>query len=244
VGAWPIGDERIVAYMEKAAREAKTHTSWNQPNSVYESALRAFVEGILHDPRFKSELESFVKLLVEPGRVNSLAQTLIKLTAPGIPDFYQGSELWDLSLVDPDNRRPVDYDLRRRLLAELDGLSPEQLWSRLDEGMPKLWLIRQTLKLRREKRLLMPQDSYCPLVSRGKRALHVVAFARGDSVITIVPRLILKTGGRWADTTLELPSGHWLNEFTGDTFDGGVIRVASLLKRFPVALLSRKDHGA
>jgi len=90
----------------------------------------------------------------------------------------------------------------------------------------------------------MPQDSYRPLVSRGKRALHVVAFARGDSVITIVPRLILKTGGRWADTTLELPSGHWLNEFTGDTFDGGVIRVASLLKRFPVALLSRKDHGA
>lgn len=161
-----------------------------------------------------------------------------------IPDFYQGSELWDLSLVDPDNRRPVDYDLRRRLLSELDGRTPEQLWSRIDEEVPKLWLIRQTLKLRREKRLFMPEDSYRPLVSRGKRAAHVVAFARGDSVITIVPRLILKTGGRWTDTTLELPSGHWLNEFTGETFDGGVIRVASLLKRFPVALLSRKDQGA
>ena len=244
VGAWPIETERVVAYMEKASREAKTHTSWNQPNSVYESALRAFVEGILRDPRFKSDLESFVKPLIEPGRVNSLAQTLIKLTAPGIPDFYQASELWDLSLVDPDNRRPVDYNLRRRLLSELDGLTPEQVWSRIDEGVPKLWLIRQTLKLRREKQFFMPQDAYRPLVCRGKRSVHVVAFARGDSAITIAPRLILKTGGRWADTTVELPPGQWRHEFTGETFDGGVIRVASVLKRFPVALVSREDQGA
>jgi len=244
VGAWPIEAERILAYMEKASREAKTHTSWNQPNSVYASALRALVEGILHHPRFKADLESFVEPLIEPGRINSLAQTLIKLTAPGIPDFYQGSELWDLSLVDPDNRRPVDYYLRRRLLSQLECLTPEQVWNRPDKGVPKLWLTRQTLKLRHGKKLFAPEDIYRALSSRGKKSAHVVAFTRGDSVITIVPRLILKTGGRWADTTVELPPGQWHNEFTDETFNGGDVRVTSLLKRFSVALLTREDQGS
>jgi (1->4)-alpha-D-glucan 1-alpha-D-glucosylmutase len=102
----------------------------------------------------ETDLETFVKPLIEPGRVNSLAQTLIKLTAPGVPDFYQGTELWDLSLVDPDNRRPVDYALRRRLLSELDGMAAEEIWRRIDEGLPKLWIIHQTLKLRCSRKLL------------------------------------------------------------------------------------------
>src|SRR4029077_3681493 len=147
--AWPISAERAAAYMEKATREAKAHTSWTRINPEYEEALRGFVNGVLDDPDFVADLEAFVAPLVEPGRINSLAQTLLKIASPGVPDFYQGSELWDLSLVDPDNRRPVDYDLRRRLLAELKGgdlkggMPPEAILARADEGRPKLWLIHQ-----------------------------------------------------------------------------------------------------
>jgi (1->4)-alpha-D-glucan 1-alpha-D-glucosylmutase len=241
VGAWPVEAERLVAYVEKAAREAKTHTSWTKPIQAYESALRTFVEGILNDRDFMAEMESFIKPLVEPGRINSLAQTLLKLTAPGVPDFYQGTELWDLSLVDPDNRRPVDYALRRRLLAELEGMTPEKIWQRIDDGLPKLWVIRQTLKLRRKRRLFAPEDDYRPLAYRGPKSHHVIAFARGGRAITVVPRLVLKLGGSWGDSMVELPSGRWRHAFTDEIFGGGELRVANLLKRFPVALLSHED---
>jgi (1->4)-alpha-D-glucan 1-alpha-D-glucosylmutase len=241
VGAWPIEAERLVAYLEKAAREAKSHTSWTKPNPAYESALRAFIEGILNNRDFTAALESFIQPLVEPGRINSLAQTLLKLTAPGIPDFYQGTELWDLSLVDPDNRRPVDYELRRRLLTELEGMTPEKIWCRIDDGLPKLWVIRQTLKLRHERCLFAPKDDYRPLAHRGPKSRHVVAFARGDRAATVVPRFPLKLGGSWGDTTVELTSGRWHNVFTQETFNGGALEVAHLLKRFPVALLLRED---
>jgi (1->4)-alpha-D-glucan 1-alpha-D-glucosylmutase len=241
VGAWPIEAERLVPYMEKATREAKTHTSWTKPNAAYESAVRAFVEGILANSNFKAELENFTKPLIEPGRINSLAQTLLKLTAPGIPDFYQGTEVWNLSLVDPDNRRPVDYAQRRRLLAEAKDMSPEEIWRRVDDGLPKLWIIRQTLKLRRERCLFAPQDDYQPLTCRGAKSRHLLGFARGDRAITVVPRLVLKLGGSWGDTTVELPSGLWHNAFTAETFKGGELGIADLLKRFPVALFSRED---
>ena len=240
VGAWPIETERAIAYMEKASREAKVHTSWTHPNPDYDDALRQFIEGILNDQEFKADLETFVKPLIEPGRVNSLAQTLIKLTAPGVPDFYQGTELWDLSLVDPDNRRPVDYALRRRLLSELEGMRVEEIWSRIDEGLPKLWIISQTLKLRRSRKLLGPESSYRPLVARGEKSAHVVAFARGERAITVVPRLVIKLGGTWADTVLELPEGRWYNAFTNETLSGDEIAVAKLLHRFPVALLCQE----
>jgi (1->4)-alpha-D-glucan 1-alpha-D-glucosylmutase len=240
VGAWPIATERMITYMEKASREAKVHTSWTNANPDYDAALRQFIEGILKDQEFKADLETFVKPLIEPGRVNSLAQTLIKLTAPGVPDFYQGTELWDLSLVDPDNRRPVDYVLRRRLLSELDGMTVEEIWSRIDEGLPKLWIICRTLKLRRSRKLLEPESSYRPLVARGEKSAHVVAFARGERVITIVPRLLIKLGGSWADTVLELPEGRWYNAFTDETLNGDEITVAKLFKRFPVGLLCQE----
>ena len=241
VGTWPIETERVVAYMEKASREAKMHTSWTHPKADYETALREFVKGISNDRKFKADLETFVKPLIEPGRVNSLAQTLIKLTAPGVPDFYQGSELWDLSVVDPDNRRPVDYALRRRLLSELDGMTAEEIWSRIDEGLPKLWVIRQALKLRQCRQLLGPESGYHSLVARGEKSAHVVAFARGERAITVVPRLVLKLGGSWDDTTVELPCGRWRHAFTEEIFNGGELRIANLFKRFPVALLSRED---
>ncbi|HEY4589615.1 MAG TPA: malto-oligosyltrehalose synthase, partial [Thermoanaerobaculia bacterium] len=150
VGAWPISAGRAAAYMEKAAREAKAFTSWTRQNPEYEEALHAFVTSVLEDRDFVADLEAFVAPLVAPGRINSLAQTLLKIAAPGVPDFYQGSEVWDLSLVDPDNRRPVDYELRQRLLDDLKrGMTPEEILARMDEGLPKLWLIHQGLHLRR-----------------------------------------------------------------------------------------------
>lgn len=240
VGAWPIETERALAYMEKASREAKVHTSWTNPNPVYDDALRGFIKGIFNDREFKADLQKFVEPLIEPGRVNSLAQTLIKLTAPGIPDFYQGTELWDLSLVDPDNRRPVDYDMRRRLLSQLDGMTPEEIWSRIDEGLPKLWVIRQTLKLRQRRSLLKPDSNYRPLLARGAKSIHVVAFARGEHVITVVPRLVIKLGGNWADTVIELPNGRWHNALTDEICNHGDVRLNDLFKRFPVALLFRE----
>ncbi|MGH7531071.1 MAG: malto-oligosyltrehalose synthase, partial [Gemmatimonadales bacterium] len=140
VGAWPLETERAVAYMEKAAREAKLHTSWTAPQEAYESALRGFVVGTLADPEFTAAVERFVATIRGPGRVVALAQTLLKLTAPGVPDLYQGTELWSLSLVDPDNRRPVDYAARRRMLEDACRAGADEALARMDEGFPKLWL--------------------------------------------------------------------------------------------------------
>jgi (1->4)-alpha-D-glucan 1-alpha-D-glucosylmutase len=242
VGAWPITPERVVAYMEKAAREAKAHTSWTDPRPAYEDALRGFILDVLADQRFVADLESFVAALVEPGRITSLAQTLIKLTAPGVPDLYQGTELWTLTLVDPDNRAPVDYGLRRRLLDELDETTAEEVWRRVDEGLPKLWTIRQALGLRRRRPdLFGARGDYRPMEARGSRARHAVVFMRGEAAITIAPRLVLGLGGHWGDTSLDLPAGRWRNELTGDVVSGGSARLADLLRRFPVALLARDD---
>ena len=243
VGAWPIERERVLAYMEKASREAKAYTSWTQPNRDYDDALQAFVEGVMTDDEFTRDLENFVAPLVETGRVNSLAQTLIKLTAPGIPDFYQGTELWDLSLVDPDNRRPVDYALRRRLLGEMKTMTVEQIWRRMDDGLPKLWVVRQALELRRERKFFAPGDGYRGLIAQGAKSDHVVAFARGERAVTVVPRLTIKLGGDWDDTTIEVPPGRWRNQLTDETNEGGALNVAALFKRFPVALLAREGEG-
>jgi len=244
VGAWPIETGRLTAYMAKAAREAKAHTSWTSPNEAYDAALRAFVEGAMADSTFTEDVEAFVAPLIAAGRVNSLAQTLLKLTAPGIPDIYQGTELWDLSLVDPDNRRPVDYALRRRLLAALDRATPAEIMARIDEGLPKLWVIRQTLQLRgRRPDLFGPDGAYRPLAATGDRSGHLVAFARGEGAVTVVPRLVMRLEENWLDTALELPPGRWRNELTG-VFVRGAVRIADLLRPFPVALLARVESDA
>jgi len=235
VGAWPIKADRVVAYMEKAAREAKGATAWTRTDPEYEDALRSFVEAVLADLDFVADLEAFVAPLVEPGRINSLAQTLVKLTAPGVPDIYQGTELWSLALVDPDNRRPVDYEERHRLLKDLAGaLSPEEILARMDQGLPKLWVIRQALRLRS-----LLQGSYAPLAANGDRAGHVFAFSRGGEVITVVPRLVIGLGEDWGATSLELPPGRWRNKLTGEDAGRGEVRLSDLLRRFPVALLAR-----
>src|SRR5690606_9221298 len=129
----------------------------------------------------------------------------LKLAGPGLPDTYQGTELWDLSLVDPDNRRPVDYALRRRLLGELDALSVEEMLARSDEGLPKLWMLRQALRLRaRRPEAFGPDAGYRPLTAQGKKAMHAVGFVRTEKVAAVVPRLILGLANDWGDTTIEL----------------------------------------
>ncbi len=242
VGAWPLSRERAKAYLLKAARESKVRTSWTQPDAAYEAALAAFVDGTLGDEDFVAAIERFVAPLVAPGRDNALAQTLVKLTAPGVPDLYQGTELWDLSLVDPDNRRPVDFARRRDLLAALADLPPEDILARADEGLPKLWLIRQALALR-ARRPAAFDGTYEPLVARGARAEHVVAFIRAGEIATVVPRWPLRLGGDWRDTHVTLPPGPWRHELTGEAVDGGACPVAQLFARFPVALLSRQERS-
>jgi len=240
VGAWPIGVERVQAYLRKAVREAKVHTSWTEPDDGYERALAASVDGMMADDEFRSDLASASAPIVAAGRVNSLAELLIKLTAPGIPDLYQGTELWNLRLVDPDNRSPVDFALRRRLLAQPSRPAPEDVWANGEPGRPKLWVLQRALHLRRRRTACFgPEGGYEALRARGEHRAHVVAFLRGGRTATVVPRLGCRVGGAWSDTTLDLPAGRWRNELTGEAVEGGAVRIDRLLARFPVALLAR-----
>lgn len=240
IGAYPLSFERAWQYMEKALREAKIHTNWIRPNLEYEQNIKDFLSAILWNPEFTDSLNAFAKRLVWPGRVNSLAQTLIKLTAPGLPDFYQGSELWDLSLVDPDNRRPVDYDLRRKLLAGLDRATVAEVGADWDSGLPKLWLIKRVLQLRREHPgWFDAASSYAPLTARGARASHLLGFMRSGVVLTLVPRFSALLQEDWQDTVLPLPSGVWVDWFTQRQWIGGV-GPRDLFASFPVALLVKQ----
>jgi (1->4)-alpha-D-glucan 1-alpha-D-glucosylmutase len=235
VGAWPVSLDRICSYMDKAACEAKQQTDWNDRNIKYDTALKKFITSVLADETFISDLELFIDRLRDAAWINSLAQTLIKLTAPGVPDIYQGNEIWDLSLVDPDNRRPVDFQLRQQLLAESKNLAPAEIWRQRDAGLPKLWLIYKALNLRARLKETFG-NGYKPLFPRGEKADHLVAFIRGAGVITVVPRLTLELNDDWKDTVLELPPGTWVNEFSGEPCSGR-ITANELFKRFPVALL-------
>jgi (1->4)-alpha-D-glucan 1-alpha-D-glucosylmutase len=241
LGAWPIGTDRLLPYVEKAIREAKRKTCWLAPNEQFECATREFIEALYRDDIFLSDFEDFVQPLIQPGRINSLSVALLKLTSPGVPDLYQGSELWDLSLVDPDNRRPVDYNLRRRLLCEALRLDAKQVWARIDEGLPKLWTTYHALRVRQQHPECFGEDgSYTPLRARGPKAGHVVAYLRGESVLTIVPRLVMKLASKWGDTTLKVPDGNWKNELSGLNFVGGEIKASDLLDTFPVGLLVKQ----
>jgi (1->4)-alpha-D-glucan 1-alpha-D-glucosylmutase len=244
IGAWPLSMERAQAYMLKAVREAKQQTSWVANNKEFEDALNKFIEYTMNYTPFMKEVQQFVEKIQDAGWVNSLAQTLLKYTAPGVPDLYQGAEIWDLSLVDPDNRRPVDYGLRRRMLRELKQMPAEtvatQVMQRRDEGFPKMWTIHKALLLRRERpECFGAEAAYTPLEIDGDKHDHVIAYTRGETVATVVPRLTVKLGGSWRDTTLALPEGRWRNRLTGAWVDGGRVPLKNILKDFPVALLAR-----
>jgi len=242
-GAWPIDAGRAGAFLQKAVREAKVHTSWIDPNPGYDDALSAFVTAVLADRNFVADLEGFLAghRLIERGRVNSLAQTALLLTCPGVPDLYQGTELWDLSLVDPDNRRPVDYQARRGMLDRLADGGPEEALARGDEGGPKLWLIHRALgHRRRHPGAYGPGSGYEPLRVHGHWARHAVAFARTGGLAVLVPRLAVSLDEEWPGTTVDLPDGGWIDVLTGEKVDGGRASVATLLRRFPVAILGRE----
>jgi (1->4)-alpha-D-glucan 1-alpha-D-glucosylmutase len=240
-GVWPVPVERVQAYLEKAARESKQHTTWTKPNEPYEKALQSFISESLRDPQFTADLEKFVSTLGTAAATNSLAQTLVKLTAPGVPDIYQGDELWDFSMVDPDNRRAVDFAQRLHLLEEMKPLPAEKIWELRAEGMPKLWLIQKTLQLRARHPQFGDYD-YQPIRAEGARAEHIFAFLRQEKILTVIPRLNMKLNRQWQDTQLNLPDGTWQHEFTGDNFAGSV-SPEELFKKFPVALLVKKENS-
>jgi (1->4)-alpha-D-glucan 1-alpha-D-glucosylmutase len=241
IGAWPVSVERMQLYMEKATREAKQQTSWTNNNKDFEEQLKEFIRATLEERQFVSEVQSFAETIDGAGRINSLAQTLLKCTSPGVPDLYQGSELWDHRLVDPDNRSPVDFEERRRLLAESSKRSAEEILQEMESGMPKLWTIQRALQVRKDRaESFGASGSYTPIDVQGEKADHVVAYLRGEDVATIVPRLSYLAKGRWSDTTLTLAAGRWKSALTGDIIEGGEVRIQDLFARFPVALLVRE----
>ncbi len=277
VGTWPLpsagGDggppypERLRSYLVKALREAKVNTSWLRPDEAYERAVLRFVDAVL-DPAqpFLEAFRPFQRRVAALGIYNGLAQLLVKITAPGVPDFYQGSELWDLSFVDPDNRRPVDYDRRAALLAAIGPPTAERARALFDDrtdGRIKLFMMTHGLRTRRAARPLFDEGDYVPLRVTGTAAAHVFAFARrhgAGAAITCVPRLVaglaagpghdadlVPTGpATWHDTAVEFPhlgagTTTWTDAFTGRTVatNGGTagVAVAALFADVPFALL-------
>jgi (1->4)-alpha-D-glucan 1-alpha-D-glucosylmutase len=242
VGAWPLDLQRLTQFIQKAARESKEHTSWIDPVAAYEDSLTAFATGVMEDDEFISDVQTFIgrNQLVVLGRVASLAQTTLLLTCPGVPDLYQGSELWDLSLVDPDNRRPVDYAHLQVLLADVRGAQPSHVLARMDEGAPKLWLIARLLEHRRRRPELFESSDYTPLTAVGGKAKHLVSFVR-DDLLVLVPRLLIGLGADWGDTHMGLPDGEWTDLLTGAQQHGGTpVALSRLLQAFPVAVLARE----
>jgi (1->4)-alpha-D-glucan 1-alpha-D-glucosylmutase len=238
VGAWPVDAERVVAFATKATKEAKVHTSWVDPVAEYDDAVAAFVRSIMADGRFVADLEQFLadERLVERGRRNSLVQTALLLTCPGVADVYQGTELWDLSLVDPDNRRPVDYELRRQLLGKVATATADAAWVDVDSGAPKLVLVHRLLTHRRDRPDAYTSASYEPLEVGGAHRDHVVAFTRGALALVGTSRT---TVDDWADTDIEMPPGTWTNLLTGAPAEPGHHALAELLGPLPVAVLAR-----
>lgn len=271
VGAMPFetGDlsefaERITQYVVKAVREAKVHTAWLRPDTDYEDGFVAFSQALLASPEaannnatFLKELTAFKQRVADYGIYNSLSQTLLKMMSPGVPDIYQGNEMWDFSLVDPDNRRPVDYGYRRHMLSEIKRdwqNSPAELLPNLleyrQDGRIKLFVVHRSLGLRHQYAELFSQGSYLPLAAHGTYEDNIIAFARqwqNKTVVAIAPRFLTHVtepgaypiGQVWQDTTLTLPAeGTWYDWFCDRTLDlSADVHLSELLSEFPLALL-------
>lgn len=261
LGMWPVEEEevpqvpeRLQHYLEKAAREAKTHTSWIAPNTEYEKSYLDFAMKILENEEF---FRSFIRLqrrVAFHGFLNALSQVVLKIGAPGLPDFYQGTEMWDLSLVDPDNRRPVDFDRRRSTLkkmkvsSERGALDIATMLRRAFDGRAKMYVTWRGLELRKRRAEVFQRGAYMRLSSDSP---NVIAFARGDDVVVAAPRLttkLVKAGNQpvgadvWKAATLAgIPAGKWQNVFTGETLetDGTPVRLAEIFATFPVAMLEK-----
>jgi (1->4)-alpha-D-glucan 1-alpha-D-glucosylmutase len=277
VGAWPLGNapddqftRRMQRYMNKAVHEAKVNLSWVNDNPEYVAALQEFIARILspgsagkRNP-FPQRVEEFMRIVAFFGALNSLAQLLLKIASPGVPDFYQGNELWEFRLVDPDNRRPVDFALRQRLLQDLlrqaeDGRLAElcsDLLANYQDGRIKMWVTMRAMNFRRQHPELFGAGSYIPLAAGNEKQEHVVAFARAHEdhvAVVAVPRFSYTLmrgrvqppiGEAWGNAELQLPTEvvgmRLLNLFTGETFpaNGHALPCRDLFARFPVALLA------
>jgi len=250
-GMWPLDErdvpgvvERLRAYLEKAAREAKTWTSWLAPDVESESALLGFATAALERDVFLRDFLRFQKRVAFYGILNSLAQVVLKAAAPGVPDFYQGTEIWDFSLVDPDNRRPVDYERRAKMLRRVRSDTIERLLRNRNDGRIKMFVIWKMLDLRARHAETFTRGAYAPL-DGGE---HVCAFARGEDFVVAVPRLVTSLvppgrfplGAVWGDAAIDI-RGRWVNAFTGEVVEGG--RLAEIFARFPVAALERISNS-
>ena len=281
IGAWPTGDEaqnlserfveRMRDYMIKAVREAKEKTSWANQNVDYECTLTKFVNGVLESQNFRNDFVAFQQRISHFGMLNSIAQTLIKLTVPGVPDTYQGNEMWEFNLVDPDNRRAVNYEVRQRGLQQLCELPDKNvdqvrafiraLTDNMDDGRIKLYVLWKTLNLRKQLPDLFQRGEYIPIETVGERAKHLFAFARrheAKTLVVAVPRLsaqLLQGEARmpvgrdiWQDTKIDLPLGcgtGFRNLFTGESLapDQGAFFAKHLFQNFLVALLVSEESG-
>ncbi|OBI84287.1 malto-oligosyltrehalose synthase [Mycobacterium sp. E740] len=231
-GVWPVDGEitddlrrRVHAYAEKAIREAAVHTTWNDPDEDFEAAVHAWLDAVFDGP-VAAEMTSLVARLDLHARSDALGQKLLSLTVPGVPDIYQGTELWEDSLVDPDNRRPVDYSARRQALDALRH--------------PKVRVVSAALALRRDRAAAF-DGGYTPVLAEGPAAEHLLAFLRGDEVLTAVTRHSVRLSeSGWGDTALTLPPGVWTDRISGGRHSGSVL-VAELFTELPVALLERTD---
>ncbi len=285
IGVWPLRSlslpdyrsfvERVKAHLRKSARETKRYTSWINTNAIYEQAVESFISQIMDRDRnadFLSDFESFQTRVSSIGLYTSLSQTLLRVTVPGVPDIYQGSELWRFDLADPDNRRPVDFERRRKMLDDLrkrpasEHLA-ERLIANLGSGAAKLYVLYKALSLRRQQPKLFSSGEYIPLTVTGARQVYLCAFARRDAqrtVVVLAPRWFsdLSNGGAkrpigsdvWKGTRVELPPADsaFIDVFTGTTIapnighTGTAMDVGALLAHFPVALLCtwRSDSSA
>ncbi|MFP5320415.1 MAG: malto-oligosyltrehalose synthase, partial [Acidimicrobiia bacterium] len=237
LGAWPISADRLEAYLVKAAREAKTRTTWTEVDEGFEAGLAALA-GIVDDPVLSDELAADAEVLEAHGWWKSLVQTAIALLQPGVPDVYQGTETIDLSLVDPDNRRPVDHDVLAGELADVDEKHPTR-----PGPAAKLALTSTALRLRRERPELFgagPTGAHRPLHAQGPDADRIVAFCRGDGVAVVTVRFPTR-GPVVAGTTIELPPARWSPRFGGQPCAGGRVDLAELLGDLPVAVLEARS---
>ena len=260
LGAWPLEGlhdgnraeftERIQDYMAKALHEAKVNSSWMEPNAAWDEAMRDFIAAILNSAprnRFPQSIAPFADRLAHLGAMNSLAQTVLKLTCPGVPDFYQGSELWDFSLVDPDNRRPVDYALRQQRIENLVSVSPRELLENWRDGRIKMFATHRLLALRREHAAVFASGTYTAVPADGSFAENVIAFERrhGDAaVLVIVPRHTGALGfpplaGVWNDTRIAFPNAaaRWRDTFTRREHTSEILRLSDVLADLPFTVL-------